>query len=53
MWWYDPTTGRVRQAGRLPSAISDAAVAVSGRHVWLLGGETPSITDRVVEVTAR
>ena len=53
MWWYDPTTHRFRGAGRLPDPVSDAAVASYRRHVWLLGGETPSVTDRVTEVTLR
>jgi hypothetical protein len=53
MSWYDPATSRVRPAGHLPFPVSDAAVASNERQIWLLGGETPSTTDRVVEVTVR
>jgi hypothetical protein len=30
--------------------VSDASVVSDGRRVWLLGGETPAVTDRVVVV---
>ena len=53
VWLFDPTTARFTRAGTLPSALSDSAVWASGRHVWLLGGESPAVTDRVVELTAR
>ncbi len=53
MSWHDPTRHRFRDAGRLPAPVSDAAVASYRRHVWLPGGETPSVTDRVIEVTFR
>lgn len=52
MWWFDPATSRFTRAGRLPVPLSDAATVSSGRSAWLLGGESPAMTDRVVRVTA-
>jgi hypothetical protein len=53
MWWFDPASGRFSPAGSLPQPLSDAGVVASGRAVWLLGGESPTVTDRVVFVRAR
>jgi hypothetical protein len=53
MWWFDPATRRFHLAGHLPSPLSDAAVATYRRRVWLLGGENPAVTGRVVGVTLR
>ncbi|MEP6817491.1 MAG: kelch repeat-containing protein [Marmoricola sp.] len=50
MWWFDPATSRFARAGRLPVALSDAGTVVSGGSVWLLGGESPSMTDRAIRV---
>lgn len=50
MWWFDPATGRFTRAGSLPAPTSDAAVVVRGNDVWLLGGENPSVTDRVIDI---
>jgi hypothetical protein len=50
IWWFDPASRRFSRAGRLPVPLSDASVAVLGHRVWLLGGETPDVTDRVIEV---
>jgi N-acetylneuraminic acid mutarotase len=50
MWWFDPARGSWHRAGQLPAATSDAAVVASGDHVWLLGGESPNVTDRVIVV---
>lgn len=52
MWWFDPATATFARAGRLPSPITDAAVAVApdGRTAWLLGGEDPSVRSGVVIV---
>lgn len=49
-WWFDPATNRFTRAGRLPVALSDAAIVAGPDRVWLLGGESPEVTDRVVEV---
>lgn len=48
MWWFDPSTRRFRPAGRLPNPLADTALAVGHRVAYLLGGETPTETDRVV-----
>lgn len=53
MWWFDPATDRFSPAGRLPYAVSDAGVASYRHTVWLLGGEDPTVTDRVVLVRVR
>jgi hypothetical protein len=53
MWWFDPATGGFSRAGSLPEPLSDAAVASYRRQVWLLGGEDPSVTARVVFVRVR
>lgn len=50
MWWFDPARGTFARAGRLPAPTTDAAVVASGRRIWLLGGESPDVTDRVVVV---
>ena len=53
MWWFDPAPATFSRAGRLPRAVSDAGVATYRHRVWLLGGESPSVTDRVVFVNVR
>lgn len=54
MWWFDPATHRFTRAGWLPRPLSDAAVTTTHEglrtSVWLLGGEDPSVTDRVVRI---
>ena len=40
----DPRTGRVHRAGRLPTALSDAAVAATGGLVIVAGGQSPAGT---------
>jgi hypothetical protein len=50
MWWVRP--GHVRPAGRLPTPLADSAVATDGpRSAYLVGGETPATSDRVLRVT--
>ena len=53
MWWFDPTTHRFAPAGRLPVPLADSAVAVDGGGVYLVGGESPSMSDRVLRVALR
>jgi hypothetical protein len=53
MWWFDPVSRSFTPAGHLPFAVSDAAVASYRHDVWLLGGEDPSVTDRVAFVRVR
>jgi hypothetical protein len=51
LWWFDLDTSAVTPAGRLPGPLSDSAVARCADGYYLLGGETPSITDRILRVT--
>ncbi len=48
---YDPGAHALVQAGALPYATSDAAVAVVGERGYLVGGETPARTDRTIVLT--
>ena len=50
MWWFDPATRRFEPAGRLPRPLADSAVIADGNTAWLVGGESPSVTDRVVRL---
>jgi hypothetical protein len=38
----DPATGRVRQAGRLPVALSDLSATTVGGNIVVVGGRDPS-----------
>jgi hypothetical protein len=38
IWAVDPVTHRVRQAGRLPVALSDVGAAASGERILVAGG---------------
>jgi N-acetylneuraminic acid mutarotase len=53
MWWFDPASRSFTRAGRLPRPLSDSAVAVGPDGAYLVGGESPSLTDRVVRVVLR
>jgi N-acetylneuraminic acid mutarotase len=53
MWWYRPGHG-FTPAGRLPTPLADAAVVnQDARTSYLIGGETPGLTDRVVRLSYR
>ena len=49
----DTATHAVRRAGRLPVAVADAGVAVSGRRAWIIGGESAGRTRSTVQVLDR
>lgn len=51
MWWFDPATERFTKAGSLPTPLSDSAVVTDARHAYLVGGETPNVSDRVLRLT--
>jgi hypothetical protein len=53
MWWFDPRTHSVRTAGRLHHPLADSAVAQSGDDFYLIGGETPSVTNSILKITYR
>lgn len=50
MWWLDTRTGRYSSAGQLPYPVADAGVLDTVDGAYLLGGEIPQITNRVVRV---
>jgi N-acetylneuraminic acid mutarotase len=53
MWWFDPATDTLTPAGHLPTPLADAQVAVVGGTAYVVGGETPAYSDRVVTLTLR
>jgi N-acetylneuraminic acid mutarotase len=50
MWWFDPSSGQYSSAGKLPYPVADAGVLPSVDGVYLLGGESPAFTNRVIRV---
>lgn len=48
---YDPAAHTFMPAGSLPYATSDAAVGVVGQTAYLVGGESPTRTDRSIVLT--
>lgn len=53
MWWFDPTTARVKPAGRLAKPLADSAVVRSEQGSYLIGGETPTMSKKIIEVSYR
>jgi N-acetylneuraminic acid mutarotase len=53
MWWFDPDTGQFRKAGRLPHVLADSAVVSDRGDVYLLGGESPQVSDQVIRIRPR
>jgi hypothetical protein len=53
MWWFDPATRRFTRAGKLPAPLTDASVGVVGGVGYVVGGESPGVTDRVLAVSLR
>jgi hypothetical protein len=52
IWRWDPARHSAVAGGRLPYAVADAALARAGSTAYLLGGETPEPTARVVVLRA-
>jgi hypothetical protein len=51
MWWFRPGGG-FTPAGRLPTPLADTAVvSQDARTAYLIGGETPALSDRVVRLS--
>jgi N-acetylneuraminic acid mutarotase len=50
IWSFDPTTGKVSQAGQLAEPVSQAGVAVTGSEVWVVGGQSNGEPVPVVQV---
>ena len=53
LWWFEPGSGRFRRAGRLPTPLADAAALTRGSTGYLVGGETPAFSDRVLRLRLR
>ena len=53
IWRWDPRQRRALRSGHLPYAVADAPVALAGSTAYVLGGETPDPTDRVVTLRPR
>jgi N-acetylneuraminic acid mutarotase len=53
MWWFDPATHHFTKAGKLPVPLADAGVGVVGGVAYVVGGESPAVTDHVLAVTLR
>lgn len=53
IWRWVPSMRRARPGGRLPYAVADTAVAVTGTTAYIVGGETPEPTSHVILLTAR
>lgn len=53
-WWFSPASGGFTRAGRLPTGLADMTpVSSDPRTAYLVGGETPALTDRVVRLSLR
>ena len=50
LWWFDPGSGRFTRAGRLPRPLADSAAFADGTTGYLVGGETPAFSDRVLRL---
>jgi N-acetylneuraminic acid mutarotase len=53
LWWYRPGASAASPAGRLPQPLADTAAVVTGRTAYLIGGETPALTDAVLRLRLR
>ena len=53
MWWFDETTRRLVPGGRLGRPLADSAVVDRGSTAFLVGGETPALSDRVLRLSWR
>ncbi len=53
MWWFDPSSSSLSPAGQLPHGLADAGVLGTPSAAYLIGGETPGLSDRVMRVTWR
>jgi N-acetylneuraminic acid mutarotase len=53
LWWFDPGSHELRRAGALPTPLADSAVVTRRHFAYLVGGETPQLSDRVLRVTVR
>ncbi|MGI8493041.1 MAG: hypothetical protein ACR2NJ_09845, partial [Acidimicrobiales bacterium] len=52
IWAFDPTTGRLLDAGRLQVPVSHAGVAVVAGRAWIVGGESGGKVMATVQVVS-
>lgn len=50
MWWFDPATSALTDAGRLPYPVADASAAFWMGSVWLIGGESPHPINTILKI---
>lgn len=50
MWWFDPVSGTISDAGRLPYPVADAGLVVTDGVAYLVGGEGPDFRRDVLEI---
>jgi hypothetical protein len=53
VWRFDPESSMLNRAGRLPYPVADAAVATAHGAAYVLGGETPAMSKRVIRLRVR
>lgn len=53
MRWFDPKTRGFTSAGKLPMVLADSAVVTDGSSTYLVGGESPRVSDRVIRLRVR
>jgi N-acetylneuraminic acid mutarotase len=53
MWWWDVRRNSLRPAGRLPYPLADAGLLTTRSGAYLLGGERPQLSNRVLGITFR
>ena len=53
MWWFRPSSTRFHTAGRLPTPLADSAAVPGAGAAYLVGGETPAFSDRVLRLRAK
>ena len=53
MEWFDPQNRRFVSAGKLPTVLADSAVVTKGHSTYLIGGESPRVSDRVIRLSFR
>lgn len=51
MWWFDPTTGKFTDAGKLPYVLADAAIVTGGNFAYVVGGESPHPISKILRIT--
>lgn len=51
MWWFDPATRSLTDAGRLPYVVADAALVLGDtNNVYLVGGESPHPITSILKI---